>query len=281
MAREMVSKKTRTAFREYMTGFTLREIDDEFSAVGLLSDLTHDPGLAGQRRTLIEQYYADIDFGSPRDVQRLLEVYEAVLVTASSLAARMPDDTARQSAIEELCLWLRRDGFEYSNGRLRRAGTSGLTDSLRDIVLHRDAEHLAQHIHRIEASIESDPALAIGSAKELVETCCKMVLEARGELTSESLEFPKLAKKTFATLRLLPGDVPDTARGAQSIRQLLSNLAAVTHALSEIRNLYGTGHGRSGRVRGLSARHARLAVGAAVALSTFLLDTQAERESQR
>lgn len=167
------------------------------------------------------------------------------------------------------------------DGRLRRAGTSGLTDSLRDIVLHRDAEHLAQHIHRIEASIESDPALAIGSAKELVETCCKMVLEARGELTSESLEFPKLAKKTFATLRLLPGDVPDTARGAQSIRQLLSNLATVTHALSEIRNLYGTGHGRSGRVRGLSARHARLAVGAAVALSTFLLDTQAERESQR
>lgn len=36
-----------------------------------------------------------------------------------------------------------------------------------------NANHLAEQIRRVEASIETDPSLAIGTAKELIETCCK------------------------------------------------------------------------------------------------------------
>lgn len=57
----------------------------------------------------------------------------------------------------------------------------------------------------------------------------------------------------------------------------MSNLASVTQGLAEIRNLYGTGHGKDGKRRGLLPRHARLAVGAATTLVTFLLDTHRER----
>lgn len=153
----------------------------------------------------------------------------------------------------------------------------GLVASLHEAARDFDAAHLQEHIRRIEAAVETDPALAIGSAKELLETCCKTILDARGKLPTESLELPKLTKLTFAELKLLPDDVPEAARGAQSIKQLLSNLSTISHALAEIRNLYGTGHGRGGKTKGLGHRHARLAVGAATTLATFLIDTHIER----
>lgn len=61
------------------------------------------------------------------------------------------------------------------------------------------------------------------------------------------------------------------------MRRLLGNLGNVAQGLAELRNLYGTGHGRTGSAKGLSARHARLAVGSAGTLATFLLETHEER----
>jgi hypothetical protein len=44
-----------------------------------------------------------------------------------------------------------------------------------------DAKHLSEQIRRAEQSVESDPALAIGTAKELIQTCCKTILAERGK----------------------------------------------------------------------------------------------------
>lgn len=43
-----------------------------------------------------------------------------------------------------------------------------------------DAGWMAKEIERLEHSVDRDPALAIGTAKELVETCCKSILTKRG-----------------------------------------------------------------------------------------------------
>jgi len=55
------------------------------------------------------------------------------------------------------------------------------------------------------------------------------------------------------------------------------DLRTVVQGLGELRNLNGTGHGRGGRTKGLGARHARLAVGAAATLATFFFETHQER----
>lgn len=280
MARDLISKKTRVAFREYMVGWTLREIQNEFDMVDLKPAVHYVPEVSGQRRSLVEAYYADIDFGDREDADRLLQVYETILVTASTLATThkgQTDEGQLQGVVTNLSQWLRRDGYDFKNGRLQPLASGGLAPGLRQAAKDADAAHLTEYIQRIESSVETDPALAIGSAKELLETCCKTILEERGKLPAESLDLPKLAKLTFTELKLLPDNVPDAARGAQSIKQLLSNLATVSHALAEIRNLYGTGHGRGGKTKGLGRRHARLAVGAATTLATFLLDTHRER----
>lgn len=61
------------------------------------------------------------------------------------------------------------------------------------------------------------------------------------------------------------------------IRRLLSNLGNIAQGLGELRNLYGTGHGKHGKSKGLNPRHARLAVGAASTLALFLFETHQER----
>ena len=79
-------------------------------------------------------------------------------------------------------------------------------------------------------------------------------------------------------LGLVPEDITDAKRGAETIKLILRNLAALTQYLAELRGLYGSGHGRDGRHRGLQPRHARLAVGAAVSFIDFVTETFRERQ---
>jgi Abortive infection C-terminus len=74
----------------------------------------------------------------------------------------------------------------------------------------------------------------------------------------------------------VPEGIPDAARGGDVIKRLLQNLGTIGNGLAELRGLYGTGHGKHGKTEGLSARHAKLAVGAASTLVTFLFDTHKE-----
>ena len=148
------------------------------------------------------------------------------------------------------------------------AGGPSLSD-LKQHVETLDTNHLAGQIRRMEDSIEKDPSLAIGTAKELIETCCKTILEERGKGIPGTPNIPTLTKATLKGLQL----VPETTRGADTIKRLLSNLATIGQGLAELRGLYGTDHGKHGATVGLTARHAKLVVGAASALVIFLFET--------
>jgi len=155
------------------------------------------------------------------------------------------------------------------------AGGPSLSD-LKQQAKSLDANHLAEQIRRMEDSVEKDPSLAIGTAKELIETCCKTILAERGKGVSGSPNIPTLTKATLKELKLVPEDIPDSARGADVIKRMLSNLATIGQGLAELRGLYGTGHGKHGSASSLGPRHAKLAVGAASALVVFLFETHNE-----
>ncbi len=80
-------------------------------------------------------------------------------------------------------------------------------------------------------------------------------------------------------LQLTPDHIQDEAKAADTIKRLLGNLANITSGLAELRNAYGTGHGRHASSKGLQSRHARLAVGAASTLAVFLVETHDGRSS--
>jgi len=71
--------------------------------------------------------------------------------------------------------------------------------------------------------------------------------------------------------------VPEKSKAAETIKRLLSNLATITQGVAELRNHYGTGHGKPAGAKGLQSRHAKLAVGAASTLAVFLAETHNER----
>lgn len=267
MARELISKRTRIAFREVLVDFVLREIDDFFAGAGLQPNNEHVPNVGGQRRTLVEQYYANIDFTSTIEVRKVLSVYSEII---SSLEREHASPLLRR---------LERDGFVFGEDRKLRAipaRHNPLVGTLDDLARHLDYPRLADHVDLLVNSVESNPSLAVGTSKELVETVCKTILVERGmDPGRDSLG--KLVRLTAKELSLLPGSIPNEARGVKTIRRLLNNLAQVSDGLAELRNLYGTGHGRAGRRAGVRPRHARLAVGAATTLATFLLETHRNR----
>ncbi len=141
------------------------------------------------------------------------------------------------------------------------------------------AEWMSGEVERMEGAVDGDPALAIGTAKDLVESCCKCVLSDRGIEIGRKATLPQLAKRMAGELSLVPESVPESAKGADNVRRVLQNLASLVHNLAELRGLYGSGHGRDGQYRGLQPRHARLAVGAAVTFIDFVVETHAQRNA--
>ncbi len=438
MNSELVSKKTRNEFREFLVGWTLREISMEFEAAHIPCDRQYNPQLGGERRSFVEQHYHTLDFTKHEDVRKLLAAYENILNTATRKLPTQYDKEAAARAIEGLVACLKKDGFKYHDGKITPItpeaqqifkeaslgrGISEITrrnifDAIRvgnipwsgrlseteflsrlydldclpshdprfrsakgDIWQHREnnpddwledwvftdsrfdlmqgsdqafirflcemvhpavrpdgqdvehlvqtfnqhlaadgwgivaraqvsgkpvfgarrlvleggpglgavrsivevlnAEYVTQQITRMEAAVVSDPELAIGTAKEFVETICKTILRECGEAVSSNVNLPQLVKQVREKLDLLPEDIPEKAKGAETIKRVLSNLGTVAQGLAELRGLYGSGHGKEARVKGLQARHARLAVGAAATLAVFLFETYQQQKGSK
>ena len=277
MPPDLISRRTRREFREWMVSWTLREIEETFSNENLDPDLAYTPPEGGQRRSLIEQYYHAIDFTSWEGVKPLLGVYQLVLDSAKKLN---PD------SYSTFVIQLERDGFKIDHHRiLFQSGRTALSH-VGQLAERIDATYIRTQIIRIEESIEDDPALAIGSAKELVETTCKTILNETGANFDSAWDVPKLVKETLKQLKLAPEDVrsptsenENAKKAVEAMRQMLQNLGAIAGRLAELRNAVGTGHGPDGRVRGPRPRHARLAVHAAAALITFMFETHEIRSS--
>ena len=136
-----------------------------------------------------------------------------------------------------------------------------------------------QEIERIQVAIDTDPALAIGTAKEMVETCCKHIADGLKLPLPANPDLPVLVKAVLKGLKLVPEGISEQSKGADTIKRTLSSLSQITQGLGELRKLYGTGHGRASSHRGLGARHARLAVASASAFVEFIVATYLARQA--
>lgn len=120
---------------------------------------------------------------------------------------------------------------------------------------------------------KENPTEAIGKAKELIESCCKTILDELGEEYSNTDKLTKLVDKVVDKLSLSPDNIKDSQKAASTIKQILGNLRAIGTGIAELRNPYGSGHGKSATYKGLQERHAKLAVGSSLTLVNFLWDS--------
>lgn len=136
-----------------------------------------------------------------------------------------------------------------------------------------NSDYISSQIDLMIKMQEVNPTEAIGKAKELIESCCKTILEKTGHSISKDWNMLQLVDETFKLFGIMPKLISDDVKGAKSIKQILGSLKAIAHGISELRNLYGSGHGKSSSFTGLEPRHASLAVGSSVTLVRFLWDS--------
>lgn len=176
----------------------------------------------------------------------------------------------------ELVEQTRLSGKPVFAARLRLTDLSA--NLVKTIAIKLNTDYVSQQITRMNAALESDPDLAIGTAKEFLETICKTILNETG-VETDNKKLPQLVRLTQRELKLVREDIPEHAKAADTIRNLLSSLTTISSNIAELRNPYGTGHGRGANFQGLQSRHARLAVNAASALGVFLFETYVEQQT--
>ena len=266
MSRDIVSKATRNEFREFLVGYTLREIEMTFDAGGLTALKGYDPQVGGQRRSLVECYYANIDFTSVPDIKRLLAVYEEVFENLQQIAERNPED--QNVTMNALLRRMEKDGFRYENGRF-------VADAVNAAIVHAPTlvklteESIQEHVEKARQKVANgDSAGAIASAYTLVEGFLKQLLRKTNTAFSESEGDIRVLYKAVCTPLHLDtkGDSLENY-----LKAILEGLQRQIGGLFEVANK-------------ASDRHARLAVNAAFTLCEFLLeslDYQQKKEQRR
>lgn len=144
----------------------------------------------------------------------------------------------------------------------------------------RDSSAIREQLQRIHRAIGNDPALAIGSAKDLIESTAKTVLIERSKPVDDKADIPALVRAAQLALGLHASSSVPGPDGSDAVKRILGAVASIAVGVAELRNRgYGTGHGPSGQRVGLDVRHAHLAVNAAITWCQLMLDTLADDQA--
>ena len=159
-------------------------------------------------------------------------------------------------------------GRRIFGAEMALAGADGALDDARRIANALSSGHVTAQITRMRANIVQDAPLAIGSAKEFVESLCKGILDARQVARTGKEDFPVLVSMTREVLGLKVNPRSDV-----TLKSMLGALSTITNSIAELRSQVGTGHGAPPETAAPPAGVARLAVNAALALGVFLWET--------
>ncbi len=133
----------------------------------------------------------------------------------------------------------------------------------------------SDHVHEAwrDASVRrlDDPDGAITSARTLLETVCKHVLDDMMVEYEDGFTLPKLYRMTAEALQLAPSQHTEPI-----LKQVLGGCTAVVEGIGSMRNALGDAHGKGKVCAKPEARHAELAVNLAGACAIFLIETWEE-----
>jgi len=200
-----------------------------------------------------------------RSPQRARDLVEALLVQFR-LNRYFADDAPdlKRQKVEVLRAALRRSGWDLTDdGQLITLGDIDLSTGGRAA--------LEEQIGRIKRSTD-DPGLLIGSAKDLLESVAKFVLEEIGMLPPGKADFPQLMYLARERLDMLPKDVDVSLPGGKAIRTILQASNQIADQVNALRGAQGVGHGRT-LPTGVSPEMALLVVREACSVAEFMLTT--------
>ena len=136
------------------------------------------------------------------------------------------------------------------------------------------SDYISKQIDMMIGEVTENPTDAIGKAKELIESCCKTIIDKKGKNRNPNWRMENLLMEALNCLVLVDKQTTANKSGEKIIWGICTELGT---AVSNLRNFFGTGHGKTADFQGLAVRHAKLAVGSAQILVQFLWDTFKEQ----
>ena len=273
-----ISHRAQTAAVDWLTAWTVREIDTLFSSQELPAPSTTIDvqrwAVVGTsvRRELAARYHAAIDSRNAGSRARLLRVYDEMIRS----------DRAGGGFPARLTGALRADSVRFTEDGLIDAtclaieATSVYDGTTVTISGLRDPEVLRQHAHRMQRALsDQDPADAILAGRELIEAVCHVVIEDYGESAPKNPSTGALYGQAADLLGLKAGAIEGDTEASKAARQVLQGLMNIAVGMGELRTKAGRGHGAATRSPARQ-RHAELATNAAGTLALFVLDTWQE-----
>lgn len=130
---------------------------------------------------------------------------------------------------------------------------------------------LDEQLDRLRRSTD-DPALLLGTAKDLLEAVAKFVLEELSIPVNPRADFAELWFHARDRLGIQPKQVAADLPGATVIQKVMQSAWSIAEAVNQLRNLQGTGHGRT-LPTGVTAEMALLVVREACSVAEYVLAT--------
>jgi hypothetical protein len=115
---------------------------------------------------------------------------------------------------------------------------------------------------------KNDSDGAITTARTLLETVCKRILDAMGVKYDDGAELPTLYGTAAKALNVAPSQQTD-----DMFRAIMGACHTVVDRIGSMRNKLSDAHGRGAGAAKPEARHAELAVNLAGSLALFLVQT--------
>jgi hypothetical protein len=155
-------------------------------------------------------------------------------------------------------------------------GQAGLLAKKIEIKKYLNTEYVNGKINIMNDTVHKDTDLAIGTAKELLETTCKSILKQKTVAVDSNWTLPQLLKVTTSALDFTPKEAANPENAERSIKQILGGISSIVHGVSELRNSYGTGHGKEADFKALEVKYAKLLVAVVSEIVILYLSTNGE-----
>ena len=148
--------------------------------------------------------------------------------------------------------------------------SDAISEALRDF----DSNTVQRDWTKALDRLPQDPEGAITSARSLLESVCKHILDKQGIAYKDDIDLPSLYKVVSTSLNLAPEQ-----HSEQIFKQILGGCASIANGLAGLRNKLGDAHGQGSNQVKPARRHAELAVNVAGAMALFLVETWSANHS--
>lgn len=165
-----------------------------------------------------------------------------------------------------------RDGLTPLLDHLEQRNTAPVDNVASDVLKSFDPDGIHLVWNKALERRHTDPEGAITSARTLLETVCKHVLDETGTPYNDKDDLPALYKAVAMALNIAPSQHTEEA-----FKRILGGATSVVEGLGSLRNRIGDAHGQGKAAVRPAPRHAQLAVNLAGAMATFIVETWLER----